>query len=44
MNLVAEGNPVVTLLALDLLRLRVTNDVTGDYIYLELPTSLLYMA
>ena len=33
MNLVAEGNPVVTLLALDLLRLRVTNDVTGDYIY-----------
>ena len=33
MNMVAEGNPVVTLLALDLLRLRVTNDVTGDYIY-----------
>ena len=33
MNLVAEGNPVVTLLALDLFRLRVTNDVTGDYIY-----------
>ena len=33
MNMVAEGDPVVTLLALDLLRLRVTNDVTGDYIY-----------
>ena len=33
MNMVAEGNPVVTLLALDLFRLRVTNDVTGDYIY-----------
>lgn len=33
MNLVAEGNPVVSLLALDLFRLRVTNHVTGDYIY-----------
>ena len=33
MNLVVEGNPVVSLLALDLFRLRVTNHVTGDYIY-----------
>ena len=32
-NLVAEENPVIVLLALDLLRLRVTNNVVGDYIY-----------
>ena len=32
-NLVAEKNPVVVLMALDLVRLRTANDVTGDDIY-----------
>ena len=32
-RLIAGGNPVITLLALDLFRLRVANNVTGDYIF-----------
>ena len=33
MNFVAEGNPVIVLMALDLVRLKTVNDVTGDFIY-----------
>ena len=33
MNFVAEGNPVIVLMALDLIRLKTVNDVTGDDIY-----------
>ena len=32
-NLTAEGNPVIVLMALDLLRLRTANNVTGNYTY-----------
>ena len=33
MNFVAEGDPVIVLMALDLIRLKTVNDVTGDAIY-----------
>ena len=33
MNFIAEGNPVMVLMALDLVRLKTVNDVTGDDIY-----------
>ena len=33
MNFVAEGDPVIVLMALDLIRLKTVNDVTGDDIY-----------
>ena len=33
MNFVAEGNPVIVLMALDLIRLKTVNDVAGDAIY-----------
>ena len=33
MNFIGEGNPVMVLLALDLVRLKTVNDVTGDDIY-----------
>ena len=33
MNFVAEGDPVIVLMALDLVRLKTVNDVTGDAIY-----------
>ena len=33
MNFIAEGNPVIVLMALDLVRLKTVNDVTGNEIY-----------
>ena len=33
MNFIAEGNPVIVLMALDLVRMKTVNDVTGDDIY-----------
>ena len=33
MNFIAEGNPVIVLMALDLIRMKTVNDVTGDDIY-----------
>ena len=33
MNFVADGDPVIVLMALDLIRLKTVNDVTGDDIY-----------
>ena len=33
MNFIAEGDPVILLMALDLIRLKTVNDVTGDAIY-----------
>ena len=33
MNFIADGDPVIVLMALDLIRLKTVNDVTGDAIY-----------
>ena len=33
MNFIAEGDPVIVLMALDLIRMKTVNDVTGDAIY-----------
>ena len=33
MKFIAEGDPVIVLMALDLIRLKTVNDVTGDAIY-----------
>ena len=33
MNFIADGDPVIVLMALDLVRLKTVNDVTGDAIY-----------